>query len=241
MRGAIAWSAAGSRLEKGRRSLILSLSPSAGLEPVTLIPSTSRPLTWPLAEAGVLSQCEPRKFQRQAPLPTRPTDASGSDNPAAGSSFFSAPPVTPPTQTPFLAHDRRPDPLRRPVICPSARRPSSCSTLGGETIAPPSRPHLCRFAYCRAETVPILPFPPRFLAGTAGWRHLLRPGGTALLCFPASRDPPGFRSPQKDWPPFALAVQRISFRFPQKKRSLAWGAGTTCFVVPREKAGQKSE
>ena len=30
-----------------------------------------------------------------------------------------------------------------------------------------------------------------------------------------------------------------SFRFPQKKRSLAWGAGTTCSMVPRGKAGRK--
>src|SRR6516164_2273293 len=58
----------------------------------------------------------------------------------------------------------------------------------------PSRPQLLRIADCLVEAVLILPFPRPFLAGTAGWRLLLRPGGTALLCFPATRDPPGFRS-----------------------------------------------
>src|SRR5262249_51924056 len=31
------------------------------------------------------------------------------------------------------------------------------------------------------------------------------------------------------------------FSAPPEKQSLAWGAGTTCFMVPREKAGRKSE
>jgi hypothetical protein len=93
-------------------------------------------------------------------------------------------------------------------------------------VKPPrrrSQPHLSRFADCHAEAVLILLFPPPFLAGTAGCRYLLRPGGAALLCFPATRDPPGFRSlPRKVWPPSATAAERTFFRFPRKIE--AWPA-----------------
>jgi len=58
-----------------------------------------------------------------------------------------------------------------------------------------------RSLYCRAEAVLILPIPPPFLAVTTGWRHLLRPAGTALLCFPGHTGPSGFPvPPKKDWP-----------------------------------------
>jgi len=63
--------------------------------------------------------------------------------------------------------------------------------------------------------------------------------GAALLCFPATRDPPGFRSLPKRLAIILPWPHSESFRFPQKKRSLAWGAGTTCSMVPRGKAGRK--
>jgi hypothetical protein len=104
----------------------------------------------------------------------------------------------------------RQHPLRRPVICPSARCHSAVPHSAVRPRCRPSRPHFCRSAYCRAETVLILPFPLPFLAGTAGWRHLLRPGGTAPLCFPASRDPPGFRVlPKSSAIISPLAAQRL--------------------------------
>jgi hypothetical protein len=170
------------------------------------------------------------------------TDGTCLDSPTAGGSFFPAPAVAPlslDTSTPSRPRPR-PHRLSQPDICPSARCHSRLSTLGVRTTASPTRPQVLRLADCDSGAVPILPFPPPFLAGTAGWRHLLRPGGAALLCFPATRDPPGFRSLPK-----RLAIicpgrtANLSSRFPQKKRSLAWGAGTTCFIVPREKAGGK--
>ena len=83
-----------------------------------------------------------------------------------------------------------------------------------------------------------VPFPPPFLAGTAGWRHLLRPGGTALLCFSATRDPPGFRSLPKrlavlPWP------HCESFSAPPEKAELGLGSRHHLLIVPREKAGRK--
>src|SRR5262249_28129782 len=95
------------------------------------------------------------------------------------------------------------------AICISTCCHSRLSTLSGEPPRRPSRLQLSRFGTCRGAPVPILPFPPPFLAGTAGWRHLLRPDSTALLCFPATRDPPVSGPSQKDWPSLALAAQRI--------------------------------
>src|SRR5262249_33931019 len=140
-----------------------------------------------------------------------------------GGSLFPLPAVTPPTlDTRTLSRTRsRPLPLRRLAICSCARCHSRLSTLGLRTTNPPSRPRVLRLADCHSDAVPILPFPPTLLAGTACWRHLLRPGGTALLCFPATRDPPGFRSL-----PIRLAIicpgRTANLpRFLQKKRSLA--------------------
>jgi hypothetical protein len=200
MRGAIAWSARGSRLEKGRRSLILSLTLSAVPEPASPIPPVSRPLTWPVVEPGAVSQCEPRKSQTQAPLPTRPTDASGFDNPTAGGSFIPVPAVTPlALDTSALSRQRaRSHPLRRPVICPSARCHSRHSTLGAETIAPPFSTSPLSFRPLPCGDCSDTPFSAAVLAGTAGWQHLLSPGGTALLCFPVARDPPSSRSLPKN-------------------------------------------
>ena len=173
---------------------------------------------WPLAETGPFSSSKPRESRAHASLPTRSTDSTPLDNPAAAGSFFSLPPVTLPrlVARPFSCSPSRPLSPRRslPVTC--ARSHSRLSTLGGETTVPPSRPQLVNLADCLVEAVPILPFPPPFLTGTAGWRHLLRPGGAALLCFPATRDPPGFRSLPKDWPALALATQRIFSAAPEK-------------------------
>jgi hypothetical protein len=179
-------------------------------------------LTWSLADAGPWSLRESRKSQTQAQLPRRATEASGFDNPTADSSCFPVPAVTPlafdasaPSRPRSRAH-----PLRPLAICASARWPSRLSTVGLGTTVTPSRPQVVRLADCHSGAVPILSFPPPFLAGMAGWRHLLRPGGTALLCFPAARDPPGSGPSQKDWPSFALAEQRIFFDPPGK--SEAW-------------------
>ena len=173
----------------------------------------SRPLTWLLVEAGALSHGEPRKSQTQGPLPTRPTDACGFDNPTAGGSFFSTSAVTPLTQTPFLTRDRRPDLLRQPVICPSARCPSPCSTLGGETTAPPFSTSPSSFRLLPCGDGSDTPFSAAVLAGTAGWRHLLTAPwrrGAPLLSRHAG--PSGFPvPPKKIGHHFALAAQRIFF------------------------------
>ena len=87
----------------------------------------------------------------------------------------------------------RPHPLRRQAICPSARCPSRRSTLGGETTAPPFSTSPLSFRLLPCGDGSDTPFSAAVLAGTAGWRQLRRPGGTALLCFPATWDPPGFR------------------------------------------------
>jgi len=185
---------------------------------------------------------EPRNSQAHPPLSTRSaewtrlddlTPAGFSPCPANPASLRRTPlfTLTVPTTPPFAACYRS----------LTLRCSSRLSTIGGETTVPPSRPQLVHLADCRMQAVPILPFPPPFLAGTAGWRGLLRPGGTALLCFPGMRDPPGFRSLPKRLAITCLASQRIFFSAasPQKKRCLAWGAGATCPRVPREKAGRK--
>src|SRR5262249_36762801 len=159
-----------------------------------LIPSVSRPLRWPLAETGSVtamtsevSQSRPR-FQR---------------GPRMRLSSTIRPPVTlylPASAVTAPASDTR------ALSCPRSRPLPFGGSLSAHAVAaihvfpllalkPPrshSRPHLSHFADCRAESGSDNPFPPPFLAGTAGWRHLLRPGGAALLCFPASRDPPDF-------------------------------------------------
>jgi len=152
----------------------------------------SESLTWPLVDGDPRSRRE-----GQAQLPTRFRDATCLDNPAAGSSFFPVPPVTPPALDTSTLRRPRSRPL--PFAGSSFAHAVAAIRLfpPSAAISPrrPSRPRLSRFVDCGVEAVLILPFPPRFLAaGTAGWRHLLRPGGTALLCFPATQDPPSFRS-----------------------------------------------
>jgi hypothetical protein len=106
----------------------------------------------------------------------------------------------------------------------------------------PSRPQLLPFADSRADPVLILPSPPPFLAGTAGWRHLLRPGGAALLCFPATRDPPGFRSLSKRLANICLAAQRISFSVPLEKAELGLGSRHhLLYGAPRESGAEKEK
>ena len=135
-------------------------------------------------------------LRRRPRFQTRSADATRFDDPIATGWLFPVPAVTLlPFDTRTLSRPRsRPLPLRRLAICASARCHSRLSALGVGTTVPPSRPQVLRLGDCHSDAVPILPFPPPFLAGTAGRRHLLRPGGTALLCFPATRDPPGFRS-----------------------------------------------
>jgi hypothetical protein len=230
----------GSCLEKGLRPLILSLTLSVGPEPVSLIPSVSWPLTWPLAETGALSRPEGRKSQTQAPLPTHSTDATRLDNPTAGGSFFPVPAVTAPAlDRPSLSRPRsRPIPLRRPAICTSACCHLRLSTLGGENTAPPFSTSASAHRRLPCGGGYDTSFSAAVLSGTAGRQHLLRPGGTALLClrFAALRV---FRSLPKKLAIICPGRTANLFRFPQKKRSLAWGAGTTCFIAPREKAGRK--
>ena len=200
----------------------------------------SRPLTWLLVEAGALSHGEPRKSQTQASLPTRSADGTPLDNLIATGWLFSVPVVTLlPLDTRTLSRPRsRPLPLRRLTICASARCHSRLSALGVGTTVPPSRPQVLRLGECHSDAVPILPFPPPFLAGTAGRRYLLRPGGTALLCFPATRDPPGFRSLPKrlavlPWP------HCESFSAPPEKAELGLGSRHHLPYSAREKAGRK--
>jgi hypothetical protein len=84
----------------------------------------------------------------------------------------------------------------------------------------------------------FFPFLDPLLASTAGWRRTLRPGGTAPFCFrSAALHVSG--SPRKDPAEvLALSLRRLSGS-PAKSRSLTWGAGTTCFEVPREQQGEK--
>jgi hypothetical protein len=204
-----------------------------GLAPVPLIPSVSTPLTWPLVEPGALSHGERRKSQTQAPLPTRSTDGTLPDDRAAGRSFFPLPAVTAlGLDTSTLSRPwSRPLPLRRFTICASARWYSplynpwrwnhhACGLTSGFASRRLPFGHGSDTAFSAAV-----------LAGTAGWRHLLRPGGTALLSFPATRDPPGFRSLPKRLAIIGPGRRANLFRLPQKKRSLAWGAGTICFIL----------
>ena len=115
------------------------------------------------------------------------------------------------------------------------------STDGVGTTVPPSRPQVLCLADCHSDAVPILPFPPPFLAGTAGWRHLLRPSGTALLCFPATWDPPRFRSLPK-----RLAItcpgRRANF-FGSSRKSGAWPGeqAPPALWCPARKRGGKGE
>ena len=129
--------------------------------------------------------------------------------------------------------------LRRLAHSISGCCQSRVSTSDGETTGPLFSTSASAFRRLPCGAGSDTPFPPPFLAGTAGWRHLLRPGGTAPLCFPAKRDSPGFRSPQEKIGHHLLWPQSESFFGSQKKRSLAWGARTTCLKVPREKAGRK--
>ena len=124
-----------------------------------------------------------------------------------------------------------------PVTCVCCH--SRLSTLGGETTMPPSRPQLLHRADRRADAVPILPFSTavsrghgRLATSPAPWRH----GAPLLSRHPG---PSGFPVPPKKIGQHLPWPCNESFRPPQKKRSLAWGAGATCLWVPREKAGPK--
>ena len=97
-------------------------------------------LTWPLANAGLPSRREGRKSQTQPQLPTRYPDATRLHNPTDGATFFPVPAVN----RAHLGHARTFPPalattsLRPLAICRCRRRHSRLSTVGGETIAPPS-------------------------------------------------------------------------------------------------------
>ena len=101
-----------------------------------------------------------------------------------------------------------------------------------------SRSDLSRFAGCRPEEVLILPFLLPFLAGTPGWRHLLRPGGTALLCFPATRDPSGFPVPPKKLDVICHGRRANLFSVPPEKAALDLESGPLA-TGRSERTGQK--
>jgi hypothetical protein len=142
----------------------------------------------------------------------------------AGSSCFPVPAVTP------LAFDAsapsrprsRARPLRPLAICASARWPSRLSTLGLGITVTPSRPQVLRLADCDSGAVPILSFPPPFLS--RAWQAGDISCALAARRFSAfpPRETLRVSGPsQKDWPSFALAVQRIFFFDPPGK-SEAW-------------------
>ena len=184
-----------------------------------------------------------RKPQTQALLPAWSTDANAFGNPTTGRSFFPAAAVSAHTSDiRSLSWSRsRPVPLPRLAICASARCHSRLFTSGVGTARPPTRPQVLRLAHCHSGAVPILPFPPPFLAGTAGRRYLLRPGGTALLCFPATRDPPVSGPSQKDWPSLALAAERIFFGSTRKSGSRPGEQAPPASRCPARKQGGKGE
>src|SRR5215471_10531221 len=78
-------------------------------------------------------------------------------------------------------HAPSPDPRSRPlpfVSSPFAHAVAAIHVFPLLAVKPlrrPSRPQLLRIADCLVDAVLILPFPPPFLAGTAGWRHLAAP------------------------------------------------------------------
>jgi hypothetical protein len=67
------------------------LTPSAGLEPVSLIPSVSRPLIWPLVEASPLSHGEPRKSQSRPRFQCGPRMRLSSTTRLPGARSFPSP------------------------------------------------------------------------------------------------------------------------------------------------------
>jgi hypothetical protein len=185
----------------------------------------SESLVWPFAETGSLSRREP-----------------------AGRSFFHVPSVTPLVlDTSVLSRPRsKPHPLRRQAICPPARCPSRRSTLGGETTAPPFSTSPLSFRLLPCGDGSDSPFSATVLAGTAGWRHLLRPGGATLLCFPATRDPPGFRSLPKRSAitcPGRTANNHLLLLFGSPRKSGAWPGeqAPPALWCPARKRGGKGE
>ena len=218
------------------------LATLAALEANLRSQPTGASLTWPFADAGLPSRREGRKSQSQPQLPTRSPDATRLDNPTDGASFFPVPAVS----RAYLGHARTYPPaiattsLRPLAIRRCGRRHSRLSTVGGETTVPPST------SACASSRVPCgngsdTSFSTAILAGTAGWRHLLRPGGTALLCFPATRDPPVSGPSQKDWPSLALAAERIFFGSTRKSGSRPGEQAPPASRCPARKQGGKGE
>ena len=178
----------------------------------------------------------------QPQLPTRSTDATRLDNPTAGGSFFPAPAVTPlALDTSALSRPRvRPHRLRQPAL---AHPPAAiCGVpLAGETTAPPFSTSASSFRLLPCGDSSDTPFS-TVLAGTAGWRHLLRPGGAALLCFPATRDPSGFRSFPKRLAIICLGRTANLLSVPPEKAEL--GLGSThhlLYSAPRESGAEKDK
>ena len=204
----------------------------------------SESLVWPLAETGSLLRLEPRKSRTHAQLPTRCTDATCLDSPTAGRSFFPGPAATPlALDTSILPRPRvRPHRLRQAAFAYPPAAICSVPHLGGETTAPPFSTSASSFRRLPRGDGSDASFSAPFLAGTAGWRHLLRPGGTALLCFPATRDPFGFPVPPQKTGRHLPRPQSESF-FGSPGKSGAWPGeqAPPASRCPARKQGGKGE
>ena len=99
----------------GQRASTLSV----GLEPLSLSPSLSRPLTGPLVESGSYHSVEVGSPPTQ-PLPAPPTDATAFGDPTTGRSFLPASAVTVPALDTRALSDPRS--LRQLAICTCRRR-----------------------------------------------------------------------------------------------------------------------
>ncbi len=110
--------------------------------------------------------------------------------------------------------------------CPRHGSPSPASTRGTDPL---SLLAVC-LVFPRSLSFPNALFSRAPRAGTTPARSTAGFGFAALA---------GLRSLPKRLATTHLASEEIFFGSPRKKRSLAWGAGTTCFMVPRQKAGRK--
>ena len=222
---------------KSRRQLVRCVTLPAGLEHTGFSPSVPRLRAWPLVGGCGLSRREVRN-SRSVP-PARSTDAAPSGKPTAGPFFF-VPAATAPTldPSPFPACHRDHLPF---ADSPSGRPFATVrafSTQGrGITVLP---------SWTSALASPSSPSGRSFdtslsVAVSRGHCRLVTTSAPFRRSAPLlpRRGPPGFRSLPKRLATTRFASEEIFFGSPRKKRSLAWGAGTTCFMVPREKAGQK--
>jgi len=124
----------------GQRASTLSV----GLEPLSLSPSLSRPLTGPLVESGSCHSVEVGSPPTQAPLPAPPTHATAFGDPTAGRSFLPASAVTVPALDTRALSDPRSRPLPF-VSSPFAHAVAAIHVFPLLAVKPlrrPSRPQL---------------------------------------------------------------------------------------------------